>query len=51
MKMYCEKCDPEMTIRVKWSSPQPCICPCCGAEMVEINEIQSAIFQEKIIEK
>jgi hypothetical protein len=51
MKKYCEKCDPEMTIKIKWSSKQPCVCPCCGSEMVEINEIESAIFQEKIVEK
>lgn len=51
MIMHCEKCDPEMAIKIKWPMKQPCICPDCNVEMVEINEIQSAIFQEKIVEK
>jgi peptide subunit release factor 1 (eRF1) len=51
MKLYCPKCDPEATIKIKWTSKEPCICPACGETMVEINDIMSALFVEKIVEK
>jgi len=50
MKLYCPKCDPEAEIKIKWTSKQPCYCPQCNSIMVEIIELESAIFVEKIVD-